>query len=446
MELPRPLVNLVDQANAIDIMSSERLFNLTAIIITPVQQITLEIPNGMAHYCAFGRSHSDDIKIKGQLGPGVYQQDILPYRDNLYIEVCRIEGYTQTVKRYRATPLGDSNPRLQGGSTTFADLKSKDQLNLITVTFQLMDPGYAILKNETVGDILMMTTLRDVLHGELTKYGETLGLTGADAFKGVDIEEPIDNDRIFRQVVIPAAPSVPLRQLGDWVQKHDEFGFYATGLGQYYRKGMWYIYPLFRTGRYEKAKKVLDVYRLPENVFPTLKNTYFVNGRSLTVLSTGVAKQADGSDIDRQNMGTGKRVVSSDAVVGEVGKYYGKGQALTTRKDSLSEFQTAKRASGEEIIPFHGTPTNNICKLLSQNAFNDGSVVTVSWHNSDGSLITPGMPVHYYYVGDNDSLMYKEGTVLTLRSECQMDTQSVKPVFREHSSLEIFLNDEEKAV
>jgi hypothetical protein len=444
MELPKPIANIIAHANAIDATGTERLFNVDANIITPTQQIPLLVPNGFARLSNFAGANSDDARLKAQIQPGVYMRDVLPHKDNLYIEVIERVGFKQVMKRYRCVPLGDGNPEQQGGNSSLADLGTKDDINMVTVTFQLLETGFALLKNEMVADVMLMPTLYDVMHGQLTEYGVKVTVTGADAFKGVDIERPVDNERSFSHVAI--GPAVPLVKLGSWLQEHDEFGVYSTGLGQYYRKGMWWIYPLYRLGRYETAPKVLNIYRVPENVIPTLKRSYFEDGKAITVLSTGGGSQKDGSDIKRQNVGTGKRVISSDAVMGETGRYYNKGQAVTTRQDSLSEYQTAKRASGEEMVPFHGTPTNNICKMLTQNAKNDGNSIQVAWHNSDSSLIVPAMPVRYYYMSGSDKLVYREGTTQYIRCEWQMDTENVgQPVFREHSAIGIFLSDEELA-
>lgn len=443
MELPRPIANLIDHANSLDMTGQERIFTLEVMVVTPTDQIPMILPNGFARLSLFAKNFSDDARIKGQLQPGVYNKSVLPYKDNLFIEMVEREGMNQVMRRFRAIPMGDANPEQQGGNTALANLSSKDEVNMITVTFQLLEVGFALLKNEQVADIHLMSTLKDVLHFQLTKFGKELTFSGGDAFRGVDIEQPVDNDRIFKQVVIPAA--VPLIRLGQYFQAHDEFGIYNTGLGMYYRKGMWYIYPLHRWGRYEKARKVLDIYRLPENVIPTLKHSYFVNGRTVTVLSTGGGATGDGRDIDRQNKGTGKRVISPDAVMGETGRYYNKGQAMTTRQDSLSEYQTAKRASGEEMVGYHGKPTNNLCKLLSENAENDNTDISVEWHNSYGLLIEPGMACRFFYMSGNDSLMYKEGTVQFIRTEYRMDTESTHPVFREHSVVGLSISKEEQS-
>lgn len=446
MEAPRSLQNLISYANFVnDTQKNERLFTMTAMAITPTEQIELLIPNGFARLCRFNTGRSDDCRIRVQIQPGVYQNRIVPHRDNLYIEVVEQTGMDRVMTRYRATPIDADDPAMEGNNTATANLESKDAVNMITVQFQLYEPGFGKLRNEPVSDILVMSTLDNAMHDLLCEPGEQLGLSGPDAWKGVDIEYPIDNDRTFKQIVVPFGTR--LIDLGSFLQNDDQFGVYNTGLGMYYRKGLWRIYPLVRMGRYEKARRVLNIYRLPENVFPTLKNTWIMDDKSLTILSTGGgAVNEDDTDIDRQNKGVGKRIISADAVMGETGRYYSKGQAATTRGDSLSEYKTVNRQSGEEWVPTVVTPTGNICKHLTESALNDVSITTLTWHNSMATLIDPCMPVRYYYMSGGESLMYREGSVAGIRSDYQMDTQSAQPIFREHSAISIQIGMEEYSV
>lgn len=442
MELPRQLTNLISFANTVNAKKDDKKISLFATAITSSnEQIPLIMPSGMSRLGAYALNYSDDLRLAVQLQPGVYQNKILPSKDNLIIEVVERIGLTQTMRRYRAIPMGDSNPQMAGNNTAVVNMGAKDQLNLITVNFQMMELGYAILKNEMISDNHLGSDLYSVLHSQLSKFGAKINLHNDDAWKGVDIEKPIDNARVFS--IISITPAIRLPELGTYLQSDERFGVYSRGLGMYYRKGMWYVYPLFKIGRYENARKVLNIYRLPENVFPTLHATHFTQGKVTTILATGQGKHVDGKDIIKQNVGTGKRVVNADAAMGEVGYYYAKGQAAVSRTDTLSEYKTSSRASGEELIPFTEGTSNNLCKNLSANAFNEGTLETIQWNNSNPSELVPGMPVRFFYMVD-DILMYREGTLLADRTELTKDTQSPDFVFRRHTALSLFLVKEEK--
>lgn len=441
MEMPRALANIIEFARTVNSYQNYTMSTLSAMIITPDnEQIELIMPKGMSRFSMYALNRSDDLRIKGQLQPGVYMNKVLKNKDNLYLEITERQGLTQVTQKYRATPKGDANPQMEGNSVKLANMDAKDFLNIVEVEFQLMEPGYAILKNRIITDKHLMSTVRDALQYQLIKFGKELQLIGADAWRGVDIEEPVDNTRIFP--VIDISPPIPLKDLGQWLQDNDQFGFYSKGFGMYYRKGMWYIFPLFKMGRYETARKVLNIYRIPQDVIPTLEVTHFTEGKVTTILSTGEAKHLDGSDIVKQNKGTGKRIVSPDAVMGETGGYYNKGVHLSTRADTLSEYKTSNRGSGEDAAPFSAEPTNNLAKHLSANAFTEGNTETIQWMNSDHSKLEPGMPVRFFFL-TGDVLSYKEGTLLGARTEHVRDQQTPNDLkFRQSTALSLFLNDQ----
>lgn len=442
MSLPTPIANIITQATRVDSVTVDRVYGLGVTIVTPREQLTLTTVSGMAIMSMFGVNHSDDIRINGLMAPGLYLNKVLANKDNLYAEVITRIGLTQTVTRYRAIPLGDGDPRVAGSHTSLNNLSSIDSINMVEVTFQLMDPGYSLLKNELVADINLMATVKDVMRYHLTKFGEGLPLLEADSFRGVDIVEPIDNEKIYKQIIIP--PSTKLIHLPRFLQTNDEYGVYSTGLGSYYRKGMWYVYPLFRTGIYNNSPKVLDIYKLPDNVAPTLKRSYLTDrDRVTTIITTGIGKVINDKDISKQNKGVGKRIMSSDILTGDTGYYYKNGLGLLTREDSVSEFKTSSRGSTEEYVAFDPKPTNNICNALSLNALNEGYILEIQWDNSDYKLVKPGMPLRYFYLDDSNRLVYVEGTVLGIRVESIKDNQNpANLVFREKSKLQLWLSSE----
>lgn len=443
MQFPKPIRNLLEQAKRTSQVGQVRVVRLKATLITPTQHIDLIIPTGFSKYSNFVSANSDDARIKGHLQPGAYFNNVLPHKDNLLIEVLEQEGLRQTATTYRCVPLGDGNPSQAGQHSSMANLDALNNRNVIEVEFQLLDPGFDLLKNVPVDRILLMGRLDDTLHSLLTEFGEQLGLTGPNAFRGVNIEKPIDNEQVMSQIVIPQGTR--LIKLAEFLQNDDQYGIYSKGMGSFYRKGMWYIYTLYRLGRYKTASKVLDVYRLPQDSIPTLDVTYYQNDRVITVMSTGEGSQVDRRDIRRQNKGTGTRVINPDALAGEAGNYYGKGGALTTRQDSLSEFRTSQRANDNDFVPLNPTPSSNIWKYMSENARNDGMVVTVEWHNSNTDLITPGMPCRYFYM-EGDVVRSKEGTVLEVRRDMMADTSNTRATFRERGQLHLFLLDDDEMI
>lgn len=433
-----PIHNLIEHAKLTSTVGKTRYYTIVATLITPDAHIETYLPSGFARDCMFALNRTDDYRIAVQIQPGLYQTKVLPYRDNLYMEVIMREGLKQRVKKFRCIVTTTSNPEISANNTKVGDLTAVDHLNLVTIEFQLQEPGFAILKNVMVGRTPIMATLDKVLYNEYITAGAELGLTGADAFRGVDIVKPIDNDQSYTHISVP--DGIRLMDLAGYLQNDDRYGIYSRGLGMYYRKGMVYVYPLFLFGRYKSAPKVVDIYRLPEDVFPTLESTFYTSDRTLTILSTGEGKYENKSDFKHQNDGVGTRLLNPDALTNKVGYFYENGVAITTRSDTLSEFKTTDRGSNEEIIKFDPNPSSNICKALSNNAMNDGQFISVPWDASDIDLIVPGMPCKYYYTARNETIAIKEGIILGARSKSVRNSPGdINGVFRESSTLVLFI-------
>lgn len=438
--IPLILSNIIDQAKETAKASKPTNYQLYATVITPEIQIPAASVETLQCKSDFMQEHSDMFYIQILIQPGVYQKSVLPYKDNLIIEIIHSQGLTQTLRRYRATPRGDTNAQQSAQTTSMVDVGINDQNQVVSVSFMLLEIGYDMLKNTQTSGCFLMANPSDVLHNKWVEEGNRLGLTGAESFKGVDIEEPIDNERIYRQIMVKQG--VPLVSLGNYLQNEEGLGMYTRGLGSYYRKGMWYIYPLCKSGRYGKVKHSLDIIKAPQDVLPTLNTTYFVNDTSVLIISTGSINIKDGTDKMRQNLGSGQQVISSDAVAGDTGTHYAKGRAITTRTDTASEYRTTMRSSGVDRTVLNSNPTNNIFKEITSTAMRDTSILTLEWHNSDPDVIYPGAPVNFYYLQDDSSLTLREGTVVEIDTLYQPTKTGANVPFSRSSILTILLMPE----
>lgn len=438
MELSRPLQNLLTQARTTAVAGKTRYVKLAANIITPTLHVPVYLVSNFGRNAMFASARSDDFRITCQIQPGLYLKQVLPYKDNLKLEFIEKEDITQTSKVFRCIPLVTSDPEVKGNDTVTGNLQGMDNINLITINLQLQELGYAFLRNSFVSDsVFLMARTDDALKHALITDGSQLSLPIPDSWVGIDMPEVGDNTTTFKHIEIP--DGTRLMDLPTYLQNDDKYGIYSKGLGCYFRKGLFYIFPLFKMGRYATAQRVLDIYRLPSDAVPTLETTYYTNTKSVIILSTGEAKHDSTVDINRQNNGVGKRIINPAAISGETGLYYEKGNALTTRQDSISEFQTSSRASGEEIAIYDRKPSGNVCKALSETAYNDGQLISVPWEQSNSDLIYPGMPCKYFYTQDNDVLVETEGVVLGARSQYVKNDMNIQPTFKESTTLLIFL-------
>lgn len=438
---PIPLLNLLDQAKETAKASVPTNFLLDGVLITPEEHIDLPRINSCVITSDFysGESHSDNYFVEVSISPGLFQKRVMPFRDDLIIDLIETRGIKRSVRRLRAVPLVETDPTVTGGSTIFSDMTALDQQNFINIQFQLFDLGYEQIRNVQINTNFLAATLDNVIHYVMSKEIKDLGLTGSNALKAVDIETPIDNQKVYRSVTIEAG--VQLVDLANYLQKADGLGVYTRGLGSYYKNNTWFVYPLCKTGRYGKLDWSLDILKFPRDAMPTIEHSYFVSAETnqVTVLSNGEAEHNDDSDIDFQNAGQGKRLISEDAIAGDVGYYKNNERIIKTRLDSVTEYKTTNRSSKVNRVVIDPKPTSNIYREISKSVFDTGDILSIEWHNSDPDLLYPGMPLRYYYM-IGQVLKMREGTLLSVLSEDVRITKDFKGLFKRGTRLIIFLN------
>lgn len=441
MEIPRPLANLIDQAKTLSKGSSPSSFGLSVTIITPSAHYeTL----GVEAYIVdsdFQDERADVGNISVRLQPGLYQDKILPFKDNLIFELIQTSGLKAVSKRYRATPTEDGDNRVQGAHTSVVNMNNIDTQNFISVNFQLLEIGFDAIRNALVSGTFVSAKPDDVLSHLLTTGTQELGLTGSDVFLGTDIEKPIDNTKVYRQIVIKQGTR--LNNLAEYMQTQQGIGIYSRGLGSFYRAGMWYVYPLVKAGRYGASKFNADIIRLPSDVLPTLDESYYTNGEAITLIATGQGAYVDNTDILRQNYGAGNQLINPSMASGETGMHYANGRAVKTRQDSLTEFKTKERSSGNERINMNAVPTANPFPHLSEASLRDVTILEFEWHNSNHFSIKPNMAIKYYYMNDQGSLTVREGSIIWMRSTMQPVTYGANLQFKSFSVVRVYLQPEE---
>lgn len=444
---PIPLLNLLDQAKETAKAGETTNFYLDGVLITPNEHIDIPRIKTCTVTSDFysGESHCDNYFIEVSISPGLMQSRILPFRDDLIIDLIETRGVRRSMRRLRAVPLVETDPTVSGGSTIFSDLTSLDERNFIDIQFQLFDLGYEQIRNIQINTNFLAATLDNLIHYVLSKEIKDLKLNGTTGLKGVDIESPIDNPKVYRSVTIE--PGTMLVDVANYFQKADGLGVYTRGLGSYYKNNVWFVYPLCKSGRYGKLDWSLDILKFPQDALPTIEQSYFVSTESnhVTILANGEADHSNNSDIDFQNVGQGKRLISEDAVAGDVGYYKNNERIIKTRLDSVTEYKTTNRGSKVNRVIVDPKPTSNIYRDISSSMFDAGDILTIEWHNSDPDLLYPGMPLRYYYMV-GQILKVREGTLFAVRSDDQRTTRDFKGVFKRGTTLTIFLNPIEEDI
>lgn len=415
---------LLRQAKQIDGMGQRaaETVKLNVIFITPNANIKSLGVDGYSELADYVNNRSNDIDISVRLQPSIYIKELLPYKDNLKAQLIITDGKEQVVTEYIAVPLLDSDPRMEGNQSYHANVEGLSQATFNSYKFQFLEPIYARLRTIELSHISLMGNMENTI--SLVIDTETKKAISDTQYKydGLVMDSPVDNDTTYKAIVVKEG--VKVINFPVVLQDDERYGVYEKGLGFYFKQRRWWCYKLYDLTKYDKHPKPIEIIRFPEDKAPTLEYTFFISDSNLTILSTGKAEQNDGTDILRQNAGVGARLVQPTLISGETGLHYNAGRAIKTRADSMAEYATTTRGSGDDYIPLNSKPSSNICKYASATAIADGSLMYIPWHCGDPGYLEPGAPIRYTYMGSNNRMEVRKGILLGYR----MDTKVIDPI------------------
>lgn len=415
---------------------------LNAVIITPKKQINVISITHFTEIADMINARSEKIGIKLKLQPSVYFDEIIPYRDNLTIQVIADTEQQRIVREFVIIPTNDRDLRTEGQVSNVGNMKGFDNVSLAEYEFQLMDKGFSKLRNIQISENFLMNNPGNVLKLVMDYYSKKVDMKDCPPYKGLYIHEPFDNINNYNQILIPEGTR--LIDVPKYLQTQNEYGIYSKGLGAFYKQNYWWVYPLYNTTLCETHHRPVDIIKVPQDKIPTLDYTFYRSDVSMTIIATGQSSHDDNADIRKQNTGVGKRVVLGTAVSGETGTHYEKGRAVITRADALQEFKLSSRGDGNEYIPIDPNPTGNLCAALSQNSINEGEIVQIEWHNGDVGYLEPGHPVRYQYIGPDDTLIIRKGVLVGYRQDYLPINNGLKPTLKRTCVLSLFLKRQEK--
>lgn len=425
------------QTTAKNASQSAKAVMITAIFITPEGQYRSLGVVGFMEQADFVNNKSEFIQIAARFQPGVYFNKLVPYRDDLTVQVIVASGTDKVLREFVAVPLTSKDVRAEGNNTAAVNIDALDETNLVTYHFQLLDKGYAKLKNIPVSNIYQMTTIQDVIGTVMQTYTEQVGMTGWETFKGLQFHRPIDNLNKYDSVEIPNGTR--LIEVPTMLQNDNDYGVYTKGLCCFYKQNYWWVVPLYNTELVETHPRPLDIIRVPENKIPDLDVTYYRSDVAMTIIACGKADHTDFADIDKQNEGSGQRIVLGEAVAGDTGYHYNNGRAITTRADSLQEYKLSNRKDGQEWVPLNPEPTGNLCAPMTQNAINEGEIIEVEWRNGDTGYLEPGHPLRYQYMYNDNEMVVRRGVLLGYRTDYIAINSFPNPILQRTTILKIFL-------
>lgn len=348
---------------------------------------------------------ADELLVEAVFVTGDYEQDIVPYKDQLeatLIKVPYTSNLAGTVDRtknvstnvYKAQLLTGGNSATVSGDSPLAINKgASNKFSISTVGIQLINPVIDSIRKVTFGTVFRDTRPIDAIRYVLAKVARPTTADDAVNIQGVDIA--IDPDTEPREhIVVPH--TTPIIEVPSSINSNVG-GIYPTGFHYYLQNRIWYVYPLYDYQRFEKAKRTLTIMKIPANRLPSMERTYRWTPSQVIALTTKETKHMDISESEQLNGGNGVRFTDASQMMNLY--KVGGNKAVANAKDYVSEVVADPRDDKSDMVmPGTSRITDKYNIEYSELARKAGSVIQTIWENANPELLYPGMPVCYVFM------------------------------------------------
>lgn len=408
----------------IDNRKGHQTFGFNAFIHTPKEKFEVIKILNIDYVDNFMGAYSSIVTMEAVFGLGTFYKDIYPYKDKLEISIVKgiytdgngIPEIQEEV--YTGIIVTEGNKIGTNETIDMFDKYSLDTLDLITIKFQLLNKTVEKLRTIQVGGSFRKTTPTELCRSLITDKLTELEVDERDTIVGVDMIEG-DNTEEREQFVIPHGTMI--YDVPGYIQRK-EGGIYKTGIGAYFLRNNFYIFPLFDLERFNSCPKTLDVIMVPVKMLPVPEISWKTFGSVTLVVASGPRNQEDKSEVSKKENGTGVRFSKIKDFFSDFVKV-ADNKVTASRKDNSAEFvnmfgktqQEADNSTQIENAPMSSERiTANPYNEMSKISVRGGSFFTVIWENSNPDLIYPGMMVR---------LKYAEGKEIRIAEGCLVFAQ-----------------------
>ena len=370
--------------------------------------------------CDYAREFCPSIFMRLYIGMGDYVFKLLPFRDMLEVSVKKTKKGENSEedpeaavdsRRYRAVMPSDKNMSVTGSRMANMDYNTLQNSNdLVEVCLELLERNVEVMRVATVpGLVYKDVTPKQLISGLMMGQSQKWKVDGKSAVEAIDLVEP-DNSRPMKSALIEA--NTKIANIPTYIQEKLS-GVYATGVGtfldRFKDKSSWFVYPLYSTKRFDKGGERAVIFSVPEDIMSGLERSYRKAGQVLYIAATGGQSYTDDSQVSDLNAGVGFRQVDARAMITKPVTLTTEGP-IADRARLNREVGNRQRSDGVYYAPTV-KPSINPFKNYSRVAANQISEVRLTWENSNGDLITPGMPCKYVFM-DGGEYREVKGTIL----------------------------------
>lgn len=369
----------------------------------------LKIPNigSRDNIRDYEKQYTDEEYISLQVGYTTYKDYILPYLDNLTVELIRkptdtlggvLKDRPVKIKTFNGYIIDPPNLNMIQSTRGKEDREINEASGFVNIHLQLLDKLIDEMRVEDLSGPYRRSNVENVLMSAMSAKmppnatGELLKSKAYEGLKGVDIV-PVHNTTLYEHLIVPVGTKT--QKLAGYLQR--EKGVYGTGIGRFYQNQRWFIYPLFSHDRFTDTKKRMTIYNVPKGELLSPERSFSKRGEELFVLGTGDKITIDTSESTAMNVGTGVRFVKADSLIDGMVDVKGN-KALPKVKDTNKTISITNRQNEINNLPLISRRvTNNPYPELSEMCRAKGLYLSLLWENAKPELLYPGMPIKVVY-------------------------------------------------
>lgn len=378
----------------------------------------------------FDRRFATQRKVELMIGAGTYLYDIYPWRRDLKIRLYRIpvgaasniplQNIAIETTEYKAVLFDTRDLSVEGNGRESIDKRAMDLTTLDKYTFQLIDPITEQLRLIQVGGIFSNVVPGVLLRTLLTQYSNTIDIDPTLKPLGVDLRPPSNNNKRMSVLIPHGKPLLDNQNdvgIAGYLQK--TYGIYNAGIGCYYQKRHWYVYPLFDCQQYDKSSRKAMIVNVPDKDMRGVETTYRQEGKNLFIVATGEVSYVDRSEHDQMNLGNGARFAGAEIFNNFA---TGKGnEAVVDRSAVLSEFVVDNNPGNLNNAAFSSERiTTNPYYQASKLSPRLGGQISLKWENSNPDILTPGLPIRVLYTRSGE-VRALDGVLLAVETSNRME-------------------------
>lgn len=284
---------------------------------------------------------------------------------------------------------------------------------------QLVEPKAHELRHKQLVATFGDTTVEPILHWAAMQFG-------AESCK---IKKP-DNSTTYNNFIIP--PMKDISNLFPFIQTR--YGIYSKGLGYYFTKGVFYIYPIYDT---EAANDDVDSSTVHVIAATGSGLTGKINHKFIDKdiwIVTSDLKTKSMNTMTSENYGTAMTSLKADTMRDQEVIRSPDGKITRNPDDILIIQQNNKggRTSNNMQNMKYAESTSNAYVQTSEMARNDGTYGIFTWTSAFPWAFTPGQKVVVHYDGTASNYNVQKGTILnaTYVSKSMKDSGLTNPTLR----------------